>query len=398
MRIGLVAADFWPNVGGVAAHVVELGQALVRLGHEVHVITRPLGTETAPRSHLHGLQVHRPDLPQWRPLSDWALHRWLRRFLLATPIDLLHVHGLRPLPATRDLKVPVVWTNHTSGFLQRIARGERARRRVARRISHADLVLAPSEELAEATLTLNPDCPVRYVPNGVDPERFTPGRSEARARLGVMDSETVVLLARRLVAKNGVRVLAEAAAHFVRPGVRIVFAGDGPERGTVETILRQSGCEDAALFLGSVPNTAMPDIYRAADISVLPSFLEATSITGLESMATGLPLVGTRVGGIPALIDDRTTGRLVEPGNPVALAEAIRHLCDHPRERAAMGAAARQKVLDEFAWSVIATQTTLYYQRVLWSRGQTVEIPTDTTGGSGRPSGGQTEPQLRRAA
>ncbi|MCA9053491.1 MAG: glycosyltransferase family 4 protein [Planctomycetaceae bacterium] len=364
MRIGLVTADFWPNVGGVAAHAVELGRALVQLGHEVHALTRPLGTETSPRSELYGMQVHRPDLTRLRPFSHWALHRWLASFLQSTPLDLLHVHGLRPLPATKGLDVPVVFTNHTSGFLQRLERGDRARKRVARWIDSADLVLAPSEQLVEATLSLSVSCPVRYVPNGVDPQRFTPGQSSVRTRLGIGDDETVVLLARRLVAKNGVKVFAEAAREFVRPGVRIVFAGDGPERKEVESILRRDGVHNSALFLGNVLNTEMPDIYRAADMSVLPSFLEATSITGLESMATGLPLVGTRVGGIPALIADGETGLLVDPGKPSQLAAAIRRLCDDQTMRRAFGAAGRERVLREFSWLVVAATTAGFYERV----------------------------------
>ena len=369
MRIGLVAADFWPNVGGVAAHVVELGRALVHLGHDVHVLTRPLSDERAPRSELFGMQVHRPSLPRLRPICHWALRDWLRRFHETTPLDLLHVHGLRPLPATMGLPRPIVFTNHTSGFLQRVGRSARARRRVARWIESADLVLAPSEQLAEATLALEVTSPVRYVPNGVDPDRFCPGPSDVRQELGIADDEVVVLLARRLVAKNGVCVFAEAAGEFVRPGVRIVFAGDGPERDEVKTILKRNGCHSSALFLGNVANTRMPDLYRAADISVLPSFLEATSITGLESMASALPLVGTRVGGIPTIVADGQTGRLVEHGNPSRLARAIRGLCEDGEERSRFGAAARQRILDQFAWSAIAKQTAAYYERVLQVRG-----------------------------
>jgi glycosyltransferase involved in cell wall biosynthesis len=379
MRIGLVAADFYPNVGGVAAHVLELGRALVQAGHEVHVVSRPLGAETAARSRLNGLHVHRPNLPQLRPFSDWALRGWLGRFATDTRVDLLHGHGLRSLPATRGLGLPVVFTNHTSGFLQRVAAGAGARRRIARRLDHVDLILAPSEELAEATLAVGVDAPVRYIPNGVDPTRFSPGRSRLRTQWGLGESDVAVLLARRLVTKNGVRVFAEAARAFVRPGVRLVFAGDGPERAAVESILKRDGCHSAAVFLGNVPNAEMPDVYRAADISVLPSFLEATSITGLESMATGLPLVGTRVGGIPAIVDDGVTGLLVPPGDPLQLAAALSRLCDRPNDRARLGAAARRRVEAEFAWPVLAAQTAECYERVLWLRGhvlpQTTAVP-----------------------
>jgi glycosyltransferase involved in cell wall biosynthesis len=372
MRIGLVTADYWPNVGGVAAHVAELARALVHGGHEVHVATRPLADETSPCGERDGVVIHRPPLPRLRPVGDAVQRAWLRKFVERVRPQLLHVHGLRPLPATRGLSVPVVFTNHTSGFLRRMERGRWARRRVAARLRHTELVLAPSEELAEATLALGLDIPVRYLPNGVDPERFSPGQSAMRRSLGLAADSVVVLLARRLVAKNGVRVLAEAAREFIRPGVKLVFAGDGPEREAVQAILKRDGCLDAALFLGSVPNSQMPDLYRAADISVLPSFLEATSITGLESMACGLPLVGTRVGGIPAIIDDEETGLLTPPGDAPALAAAIRRLCEHPEVRARMGRAGRARIIAEFSWSALAERTAEMYRRVLWCRGEQV--------------------------
>jgi glycosyltransferase involved in cell wall biosynthesis len=365
MRIGLVTADFWPNVGGVAAHVVELGRALVQQGHVVHVLTRPLREARLPRSTYEGMHVHRPPLTQLRPLSSWALHRWLREFLRREPLDLLHVHGLRPMRAVRRLPCPIVFTNHTSGFLRRMERGRFARRRVARMLAPAQLVLAPSEELATSTRTLGLNVPVHYIPNGVNPDRFSPIGSSMRERLGIAQNATVVLLARRLVAKNGVCVFAQAVPQFLRPGVRVLFAGDGPERAEVENILEEAGCRGAALFLGDVPNVEMPTVYRAANISVLPSFLEATSITGLESMATALPLVGTRVGGIPALIDHEQTGLLVDPGSPGQLAAAVNRLLDAPELRRSYGAAGRAKIEREFAWEVIARRTAACYEQLL---------------------------------
>jgi glycosyltransferase involved in cell wall biosynthesis len=372
MRIGLISADFHPNVGGVAAHVIELGKACAADGHEVHVCTLPIGDETQSTASWQGMHVHRPLLLRGRPFYTWMLRLWLKAFLKRTKLDVLHVHGLRPLEATRYLGPPVIFTNHTSGFLQRMEKGPRAQRRVAGRFSHLAAVIAPSEELAEATRRLNIPCDVHLISNGVDPQRFCPGPRSLRQQWGIADDETVVLLARRLVEKNGVRVFAEAARHFHRPGVRIVIAGDGPERAEMEQILQRDGCHDAVLFLGSVPNPQMPDVYRAADISVLPSFLEATSITGLESMATALPLVGTRVGGIPTIVDEGRTGLLVPAGDPPRLGDAIGRLIDHPDARRSMGEAARARVLSDFSWAALARRTVDIYEQALRQKAKAV--------------------------
>ena len=364
MRIGLITADFYPNVGGVAAHVVELGRALVELGHNVDVFTLPLGEERERFSELHGMQVHRPPIPKGKPFYSWLLASWLKKRLRMNPVDVMHVHGLRPLEATRGLTCPVVFTNHTSGFLKRIEKGEFERKRLHNRLTHVSHVLAPSDELVEATRRVGFTGPVDFISNGVDTNRFSPGKSTHRLAWGISPAETVVLLARRLVEKNGVTVFAEAVTKLRNKDARIVFAGDGDERSHVEAILRAGDSLERCVFLGNVPNTTMPDIYRASDISVLPSFMEATSITGLESMATGLPLVGTNVGGIPALINDEATGLIVEPHDADALANSIDRLIDDAALRQRLGQAARQRAVAEFSWEGIAKQTLQAYQQV----------------------------------
>lgn len=362
MRICLVTADFFPNVGGVAAHVVELGKAFVKNGHLVDVFTLPLGTERQPVSQLFGMTVHRPAVPKAKPFFNWWMHWALKKHLNKYPVDVVHVHGLRPLEATRGLDVPVIFTNHTSGFLRRIEGSRFERWRMARRMTHLDAVLAPSDELAQATIDIGYDGPVRFIANGVDPDRFHPGPATLRAQWGVQPDEVVLLLARRLVEKNGVCVFAEAVNRLKDEKVRIVFAGDGAERPAVESILKQGGMLDRCIFLSNVPNAEMPKVYQSCDISVLPSFYEATSIAGLESMASGLPLVGTRVGGIPAIVIDHETGLLVEPNQPDQLAVAIKTLMQQPALREAMGERARQRVLEFFSWSRIAQQTAAMYE------------------------------------
>ena len=361
MRIGLISVDFHPNVGGIAAHVAELGKALAAQDHEVHVVTIPIDTERDRVAELNGMQIHRPPFPKHKPVYTWLTSWWLRRFLRQHPLDVLHVHGLRPLESTKGLPPPVVFTNHSSGFLRRITRGPLERRRLAARLGHVTHVLAPSQQLADATRAVGYTGPVTFISNGVDTERFHGGPATHRERWGAKDDHVVILLARRLVQKNGVAVFAQAVTQLADLPIRIICAGDGPDRQIVERIVRDGGVDASCVFLGNVPNGEMPDIYRSADISVLPSFMEATSITGLESMACGLPLVGTRVGGIPTLIDDGNTGLLVEPGDPSALAQAIRGLADSATMRHSMGERARQRAIDRFSWNRIAARTLEIY-------------------------------------
>ncbi|MEW7976671.1 MAG: glycosyltransferase family 4 protein [Candidatus Sedimenticola endophacoides] len=363
MRIGLISADFAPNVGGVAAHVVELGTTLSKLGHDVHVITLPLGGARERISSWRGMTVHRPHIPKAKPFYSWLLHRWIVKFLNQNKLDILHVHGLRPLEATHNLPVPVIFTNHTSGFLKRIQKGSSERNRMGNRLSHVSHILAPSEELCEASRKAGYNGPITFIPNGVDADRFSPGIGKLRSRLNIPNTHIIVLLARRLVEKNGVVVFAEATAQLHDLPITLLFAGTGPEQSRVESILRKNGLFARAIFLGNIDNSEMPMVYNSADISVLPSFMEATSITGLESMACGLPLVGTCVGGIPDLIDDEKTGLLIEPRNPEILGNAIKRLAMDAELRKALGNNARRCAEEKFSWDKIAGDTVSIYRQ-----------------------------------
>ncbi len=358
MKIALISVDFAPNVGGVASHVVELGKALVEKGHEVHVLTLPIADKQQRFEVWQGMNVHRPKIPKSKIFYTPAMKIWLSRFLKQQRMDILHVHGMRPLEATKGIAdIPVIFTNHTSGFLRRIEKGDKVHADLVKRLAHICHVLAPSEELCQATRAVGYQKPVDFIPNGVDVKRFTPKQTTLSDDLPV-----TILLARRLVDKNGVTVFAHALGLLKNQPVKIIFAGDGPEKQNVINILTENDMLDKATFLDNVANEKMPEVYRSADISVLPSFMEATSITGLESMASGLPLVGTTVGGIPALISEGETGLLVPPGAPDALANALITLINDADLRHKMGRKAREKAEQQFSWSHIADRTLAVYQ------------------------------------
>jgi len=365
LRVLLVTAEYPPDIGGIGSHVAELAKGLAPRIERVTVI-HPQGP-AAPSRLIEdgGIAVMRPTVIKGEPFYQLMLGGWLRRKIRQSPVDLVHVHGMRPLGATRRLPVPVIFTNHSSGFLNRLSASQRRRSRTARLLEHLAAVIGPSDELVAAVRALGYMGPAAMIPNGVDPERFRPGRSSERARLGIGEDEVVILLARRLVEKNGVVWFARALSSLRGRNVRVVIAGEGDERPQMEQILAESGLDARTVFLGPVPNAAMPALFCSADMSVLPSLAEATSIAGLEAMASGLPLVGTRVGGIPALIEDEVTGLLVPPRDPGALGAALLRLVSEPALRRAMGTAARAKIEREFTWAQVVARTMDVYQATL---------------------------------
>ena len=364
MKILMVSLDFPPTVGGISAHVYELSRALCDLGHRVCVVSRQLPSQSDAFVKRESMDIYRLRLRWAAPLYGGQINRFIRKKLPEIQPDIIHVHGMAPLEGYNIKGVPLVYTNHTSGYLQRIQKGGVRRMALLRRLfAKPQLFLAPSRELLEVPFPI--EAAKEYIPNGVDANkyRFDAGaRSEIRAFLGLGDDHVLGILTRRLVPKNGVIHLARATRFISDDRLRLLLIGDGTEYGDVSTCLEQN-FNDRFTMLGAKKHDEIIPYYSAADFSILPSLMEATSISGLEAMATSLPLVGTRVGGIPDLIEDGKNGFLCDPENDKDLADKIDALLGVDLK--AFGARSRQMVEDNFAWARIAHRTLKAYESVL---------------------------------
>jgi len=180
---------------------------------------------------------------------------------------------------------------------------------------------------------------VRVVANGIDTARFAPAafatpRSAPGPTVGVLT---------RLDARKGLPYLLQAMAQIRSdfPNARLLIGGDGEDRSALEQEARSLGLTGRVEFVGAVSDSA--DFYRRLDLFVLPSLDEAFGLVLLEAMAAGLPVVGTRVGGIPEILEDGSQGLLVAPADSQALARAIRELCGDPLRQRQMGERACQQ-------------------------------------------------------
>jgi len=361
----MISNEYPPSIGGVQTHVFELSRSLVALGHTVQVVTRKKSQDSPAHEIQDGVTIHRISLPKSHWLYDQILFRKLKRQIRDHNIDLIHVHGTRPLNACRKLHVPVIFTNHTSSFLKRLKKGNRARKKMSRQLDAVAHVIAPSRDRAEATLQAGFRGPLTEITNGVDLERFSPGQSICREKLQLPENAFLALFSGRLHPIKGIKYLAEALEQLDLEELHLLVAGSGPEKSTLSNAFHRIGRTNQVHFLGSVPNSSIPDVYRAADLLLLPSLEEATSISGLEAMACGLPILGSDVGGIPALVEDGVTGRLVPKGNAQAIASTLLEMIKHPDECQLMGSKGRIKAEREFSWSSVAKKTESVYLRVI---------------------------------
>ena len=373
MHIVMASIDYLPSVGGIAAHVHELSKALTALGHHVTVLAKGDGCESDTTDGVHVIRTpfgfRRLRLLRGRRYQ-WALATlWAARGALASA-DVLHFHVLGLLGAGRlwGRQTPRVFTNHASDFVESAAVPDN-HPALKRDLLMADWVIACSSDRASLTAEVGyPADRVSSIPNGVDTARFSPDVPDdgLRAAHGASDGEILILCPCRLERVKGVAHLVSALPMVLRrcPLVRLLVAGDGIERAHLEAAAVALGVRDKISFAGSVPNSDMPSYYAASDIVVVPSLVEATSIAALEAMSTAKPVVATRVGGLPELIQDGVSGVLVAPADEAELAAAIVPLARDPALRRCIGKAARERVLREFTWQAITSRTLEVYREV----------------------------------
>ncbi len=384
LRVGITC---YPTFGGSGVVAAEVGHELARRGHRVHFICQDLPARLDPHAEnvfFHAVQPREYPLFQDQPYA-LALASRMVEVTEYEGLDLLHVHYAVP--------------HATSAYLARQILGERAPRLVTTlhgtditlvgndasylpitrfSIEQSDLVTAPSRFLVDATraeLGIAEQCAIEVVPNFVDADRFVPDRGgrehtlrwlfeddvpggDARDDIAVLVHISNFRAVKRvdLVVKTFAKVAAS------RPAV-LVLIGDGPERGPAQALVRSLGLQARCRFLGNREDCV--PVLQAADVFVQASDSESFGLAALEAQACGVPVVSTRVGGVPEVIEDGETGLLAPAGDADALAAATLSLLDDPGRRQRMSAAARRSAVSRFRRSEAVDRYERCYRRVL---------------------------------
>ena len=284
------------------------------------------------------------------PAAVWSwgpLVRTLRR----ERIDVLHTHkfgsnvwGALLAPLGR---VPVLVAHeHTWSYEGQPVRRFLDRELIARR-SAAFIAVSREDQRRMIEIEHIRADAVTFVPNGIDPVPAGDGE-RVRRELGIEPGAPLVGAVAVLRPQKGLELLIRATAVAARsvPRLRVVIAGEGPERARLEALAAELGVAGQVTLLGR--RSDVPDLLAAFDVAVSSSWFEGSPLAMMEYMDAGLPIVATRVGGVPDLIEDGVHGLMVEPGDPDGLAAAIGELL-RDRDRAAeLGARARERRRAEF--------------------------------------------------
>lgn len=326
VKVAVVTPRFPPDAGGVEEYAAWVARTVRDAGHQVRVIATGRARRRSASSY-DGIPVVR--LATLATVSNTPLHpAWpaqLRRLL--ADVDVVSAHA--PVPGLADLAAlvspaPVVLTYHSGSMVKGGHPADPLLRVYERRVLPrvldrcAELVAVSPVSLAHATGRAH------LVPPGVDTDLFRPGQEPGETR------EPRVLYVGRLERTSrwkGVQVLLDALPQLrtLVPQARLDVVGAGDDLGALQKQAADLGVADLVTWRGRVDHADLPVHYRRAGVTVLPSLTESESfgMTLVEAMACGSPVVASAVGGIPYAVRDGVDGRLVPPGDPTALADAL---------------------------------------------------------------------------
>lgn len=285
--------------------------------------------------------------PGW---GGWTSARRLASLLRERSVGVLHAHCFFPtlwgLMAARLARVPFVFTRHHSDHHLRAGKRWHARvdgwcaRRAARAIAVSEATRRIMVEREHV-----PDARIAVVRNGQDaPAPPSEDQLRAtRASLGLDGAPAVCLVVARLHEEKGHAVLWRALPDVLRevPGLVVLCAGEGPHRATIEADAKRLGLERSVRFLGQ--RSDVPALIALSSVVVLPSLAESFGLAALEAMSLGRPVVASRAGGLPEVVEDGATGLLADVGDAAGLATALRALLRDARRAREMGAAGRRR-------------------------------------------------------
>jgi N-acetyl-alpha-D-glucosaminyl L-malate synthase BshA len=353
MKIGITC---YPTYGGSGAVAAELGIQLSQRGHQVHFVSYALPFRLP--TFQQNLFFHQVETMSY-PLFEHApytitLAAKMADVALAEGLDLLHVHYAIPHAVSAFLareavggRLKVLTTLHGTDIT--LVGTDPSLRSITRlAINMSDQVTAVSSYLEQRTReTFQPSRPVRVIPNFVDSARFRPGHAgEVRRRFAPPGERILMHLSNFRPVKrvtDVIRIFARVRQEI--PG-KLLMVGDGVERPTAQHLARELNIEKEIRFLSRQDD--IPHLMKVADLFLLPSELESFGLAALEAMSCGVPVIASRVGGLPEVIEHGVSGYLHPVGDVEGMAQqALRVLADEAVHRR-LSEASRQRVLDRF--------------------------------------------------
>ena len=387
MRIGITC---YPSYGGSGIVGAELGLELAKRGHSVHFVSYAppmrIADVESPREPIrfHPVDMLSYPLFEYPPYTD-ALASKLFNVALEEKLDVLHVHYAIPHSVSAYLAremmkpirhLPVVTTLHGTDITL-VGRDPSFLPITRFGIEQSDAVTAISQYLKQATQRrFCPDCDIDVIYNFIDAAyyRRVPNESMRREIAPAGEKILIHISTFRPIKRitDCIEVMAKMrdleAGLAQRTRVKLVMCGDGPERADAESLAVQLGVQDAVQFVGRQPQPVIRDYLSIADLFLLPSQSESFGLSALEAMACEVPVIATRVGGVPEVVEEDGCGYLFDIGDTAGMASSALEILNDDARRARLGARGREIASSRFSTEMIIPQYEALYEKVVENR------------------------------
>ncbi|UCC58941.1 MAG: glycosyltransferase family 4 protein [Candidatus Bathyarchaeum sp.] len=394
LNVCFVTPEYFPISGGTGAYVYYLSRSLQKLGHNVHVVARH--SEDS-EDVVDGVDVHYRKGVGNAVTKYWRFARSASKKIeelnKKIGFDVIHAN----LPLVPSFAIPKNSAKTLVCAVHSTWKGEAI---VTRRdnpknlnpnekmmlrfnfmlrsyekklMKRSDALIAVSkytvDELTEL-YGINEE-KIHVIYNGVDINKFKPrtNRAELRREFGLEEETKIVLFVGRLYHRKGLEILLRSIPPVLQEFKDVKFAISGTGFKKKEESLRKLAkkleIEDSVSFLGYVPDEKLPYLYSASDIFVLPAIYENFPFAILEAQATGLPVISTKVGGIPEFLVDNENGFVIDPGDSTQLTQRVLALLQNPKLAKKMGDRGRKLIEEKLSWRLITGQVIDLYHKLL---------------------------------
>ncbi|MEM4452263.1 MAG: glycosyltransferase family 4 protein [Ignisphaera sp.] len=394
MAITHICGKYRPSIDGLSNYVYNLTIRL-KNKYKIFVIT----TDVIKHVNIFRAQIHNKSIelldknlcimrlstiPPYIPYfwSYGITFELIKQKKLLASSDVIHIHSYMQWHS--DLSVilservnkPCVLTIHAYGYYNGWLLGMLSKlyhRSIAKYfLNKPDLVIVLDPIAYKFFTKLVPESKIRMIPNGIDYSRFSvavPQETLQRIKSSLKLKRHVILYVGQLIPRKGVETLIRAFKLLVKKGysdISLLIVGDGPEYDKLLKLMGSLQLTENVRILRNVSDDFLVFLYKVADLFVLPSYYEGLPTVILEAFASGLPVIATKVGGIPWLIKSSKAGVLIEPGDYASLSKAIENMLtdDSARKRMAMNASLYARSFD---WNVIVSLVEELYKEVVSS-------------------------------
>jgi glycosyltransferase involved in cell wall biosynthesis len=391
LQIAMILNRYLPIIGGAERQASQLIQQLTEKGHQITVITRRIDQDLALTEEIGRITVHRlhPVGLSHQANVLMVFRLWFYLIWHAREYDIFHVHSIGPVGiatilAGKMTHTPVVIKIATAGDIVRKQDANLSKVTYIIRkyilppklwltlLGQASAIVTMTDEIVVEARTHQLDRITHKISNGVDLDVFNSQysmRNKLQRTYNISPESKIILFAGRLVQRKRIDVLLDAF-HLLRqtyPHVHLLLAGSGNlQSDSVEEELhvqvKQLELQDNITFLGLIDD--IPAYLQAVDIFAFPSAREGMPNVILEAMASRLPIVACKIGGVLDVVDDESA-YLVPVGDVIAFADAMKQIISHPKDSQTKTNKARERAEQEFSISAVARRYEALYRRLI---------------------------------